>query len=298
MTFHGAVQINRCKKLWDSRNDPEFHDVTFVVGEEQKEFNASKIIIASCSEVIKNTLYWCDEKSDSEQTVTLRQDDPAAFEAMLKFAYCNDPKLNLCNVIKVRKISEKYQIESLSKLCDKYVSDNINASNFCKLFDEAVKSKMGACIDKIQDFMKQRLYNDTQSIINSQYFDLMSLESTKLFLQWDCLIIGEEQLWDAVLKWVSYKQLWDIDAVLMVKSEKLKWRKLLLKKICPFMRFGLMSAQYFVKKVKMENCLTTKEVADILCHIADKNQNCGKFTTKHRLRGNKNGYCKRCGTCA
>eukprot|EP01083_Nonionella_stella_P167433 562734_1 len=161
MAFEGPVQNNCCMHLWNSRNDPDFCDVTFVVGKEETEFNAHSAIVASCSPVLKNLLFWCGKKDESKETnphVKLQHDDPIAFEAMLKFAYCVDPVLQPNNVIKVRKIAEKYEIKRdetvLSEYCDSYLTQNISVSNVCVLFDEAVKSQMHACIQTIKTLME------------------------------------------------------------------------------------------------------------------------------------------------
>merc|ERR1712129_681218 len=57
-----------------------------------------------------------------------------------------------------------------------------------------------------------------------------------------------------------------------------------LKAICPFIRFGLMSGKYFVKKVKPLYCLTEKECLDIMSHIFCKDESCGAFSTRKRIR--------------
>eukprot|EP01083_Nonionella_stella_P073032 197183_1 len=294
MAFTGADQNHCCMHLWDSRNDPDFCDVTFVVGKEGTEFNANKAIVASCSPVLKNLLFWCETKEESKesnQQIQLKQDDPVAFEAILRFAYCINPYLLPENVIKVRKIAEKYEIKrnkiELSKYCDEYVMQNISVDNVCVLFDEAVKSQMHACIQTIKTLMEnKRLSKNTQTIINSNEFCQMSLETMQLFLELDCLRISEENLWDAVLRWVTHQTGSEpnddeIECV-FGNAEAAKLRKTLLKQICPFIRFGLMKANYFVRKVKVENCLVTQDIADILCYIADTNEGCGKYTTKTR----------------
>eukprot|EP01083_Nonionella_stella_P073030 197181_1 len=319
MAFEGPVQNNCCMHLWNSRNDPDFCDVTFVVGKEETEFDANKTIVASCSPVLKNLLFWCFEKDESKepnQQVKLQQSDPIAFEAMLKFAYCINPGLQPNNVIKVRKMAQKYGITRnetvLSKLCDEYVTQNISVSNCCLLFDEAVKSKMSTCIQTVQKLMEQnQLAGNAHAIVFSKGFCHMSLEAMQLFLQLDCLQMSEEKLWEAVLRWVAYQarsQLNDDNASLndsteiesvQVRDKTMESRKKLLQQICPFVRFGLMTANYFVTKVKEENCLTTKDIADILCYIADANQSCGKFTTKSRISAlsARSGelYCVDCG---
>eukprot|EP01083_Nonionella_stella_P167434 562736_1 len=191
MAFEGPVQNNCCMHLWNSRNDPDFCDVTFVVGKEETEFNAHSAIVASCSPVLKNLLFWCGKKDESKETnphVKLQQDDPIAFETML---------------LKCVKFSKRDETV-LSEYCDSYLTQNISVSNVCVLFDEAVKSKMCACILTVQTLLEQSaLARSTQTIVNSNDFCNMSLEAMQIFLQMDFLQISEENLWDAVLRWVD-----------------------------------------------------------------------------------------------
>eukprot|EP01083_Nonionella_stella_P106817 308608_1 len=56
----------------------------------------------------------------------------------------------------------------------------------------------------------------------------------------------------------------------------------LLKEVCPFIRFGLMSGQYFVKQVKPLNCLTDKQMNAILCYYQCPEETCDVFNVKPR----------------
>ena len=67
----------------------------------------------------------------------------------------------------------------------------------------------------------------------------------------------------------------------ILKKNKFEYK--LLKELCPFIRFGLMNGEYFVKKVKPLNILTNEEIMDILSYYQCKNdEKCGKFSIIQR----------------
>ena len=320
MTFQGSVQTKCGEILWNSRKDNTC-DISFIVGKQRKKIKAHKAFLAAFSPVFKQMLFECDIKNKLNQDIRLKDDDPDAFESMLKFTYCCDPQLNQTNVIKVRKIAQKYIIEPLYKLCDEYLLKIVTYSNVCTLLNEASECKIDSCIDIIRKCMTQRFKNYTSTIINSPQFLKMRLSAMKELLQWNCLQVTEDALFTAVLKWAdaqtrseldnenaapddtnNKQKLGGIDAV--NKRRKLddnryvnaanandkekqveKQKKWLLMQIYPLIRFGLMSGTYFVRNVKPLKILTDTQVGNVSCYILDPNApnaTCGGVTVTRR----------------
>ena len=166
-------------------------------------------------------------------------------------------------------------------------------------------------------------------IFSSDSFVHLDLETILYILQWDCLKVGEEKLWENVLEWIENQEkdtkkrkLSDKLSPPNAKKQKLNdgqanntsqdddskkdeeifpgtERIKLLRQIRPLMRFGLMSAEFFVQNVKPQNFLSDKDIADILCYIAVEEGKCGIFSTKKRsgITSEPSGWenCEKCG---
>eukprot|EP01084_Bolivina_argentea_P022166 41195_1 len=306
-----SIQAKRCAELWNSRNESAFSDVTFIIGSEKKEFKANRMIISSTSDVFKAMLYGNMKESQPNVEIEIPDIDSKAFKLVLKYAYCNEPQLTVKNVINVAKISQKYQILLLSKVCEKFLSKKLKDNNFCHVFNKTVQYKLTSCIEICRKALETHLLHTYRSypclsmsnIISTNGFLQMDLGSIQQMLKWNCLNVNEEILWSAVVKWVNFqtKHVHIIDDELLnfllspnkrrklnngyaKKNENKNDNRLkLLKAICPYMRFGLMSAKYFVSNVKSENCVTKEEIADVLCYITDHSQGCGSFSTETRV---------------
>ena len=146
-SFEKSFLKELCSNLLRSRNQPEFCDVTFVVGDDQKEFLANRMLLSMVSDVFKAMFYGRMRESELNCTVNITDVEPYAFEAMLDFIYFNDPNVDADNIVAVSKIADKYQISLLTELCHRYLPKCVNQGNFCKILNEAVKNKLTKCID-------------------------------------------------------------------------------------------------------------------------------------------------------
>eukprot|EP01083_Nonionella_stella_P098290 276367_1 len=289
-----SAMEQRYLQLFQTTNDQRFCDVTFVIGASKRQYPVNRMIMASLSTVFKAMLYGNMKESQPNAQVVIVDVSPNAFESVLKFAYCNDPRLTAQNVIGVMKMCDKYQITALTNLCRVYLDNCANHNNICVLLNDLTKHQFKSGVLQVG-----RIGQHAGTIVQSQAFREMTLNAMKEFLSWDSLCIKESVLWDVVVKWAEY-QASNITEPPKKKRKRSKTNntnsqkkmnvdtkkmKKLLKAVCPQMRFGLMPGNYFVRNVKPHNCLTTKEIADILCHIQCKELPCGNFSTKRRQSG-------------
>merc|ERR1712107_675024 len=67
------------------------------------------------------------------------------------------------------------------------------------------------------------------------------------------------------------------------RSEREEKGSMLLKRICPYIRFGRMNPKYFVKNVKPMKCLNAQQIADIVTYfICPEDEKCGDFNFNPR----------------
>ena len=269
-------QAKQRQNLLNVLNEHQFHDVTFVIGPQKTEYEANRAFFAAVSPVFRAMLYGKMKEGEPDAHVEIDDIDPSAFESVLKFTYCNDPELKESNVVLVKSISQRYQINLLSELCDEIFAQCMNASNFCSLLKQAVDLKLDNYVRRIQGRLMS-LGQDVDSIIKSESFMRKDKSSMQVFLQSDYLKIKEEDLWLAVLQWAKrYYGAGDTDNTSLQTH--------LLKQVCPFIRFGLMSDKFFVNSVVPTECLSDKEIVDILCYFVCNDKPCGAFSVKPRAR--------------
>ena len=314
-TFHTKL----CSILLQTRNEPEFCDVTFMVGDigdDQKEFNANRMLLSMVSDVFKAMLYGKMKESEQNCTVTITDVEPNAFGAMLDFIYLNDPKLSADNIVAVAKIADKYQISLLIELCHRYLPKCLQPKNFCTILNDMMNNNLKAYVWICkQEYIKRSMPKVCGAcklpIFSNDTIVHLDLETLLYVLQWDCIRLSEDQLWQFIMTWIGNK---------LQKNDSSKKRKLstnssspkgkrqklndgstsiiaitqegstgdndklkLLAQIRPFIRFGLMPAVYFVEHVKPQNFLSDKDIAGILCYITVKKGECGAFSTKKRF---------------
>eukprot|EP01083_Nonionella_stella_P250795 866038_1 len=253
----------RYAQLFQTTKDQRSCDVTFVIGALRIQYPVNRMIMASLSNVFKAMLHGKMKESQPNAQVVIVDVSPNAFECVLKFAYCNDPKLTAQNVVGVMKMCDKYQITALTNLCRVYLDNCVDLHNICMLLNDLAKHKLQWISAKFWS-----VGNHAGTIVQSLAFRQMTLDAMKVFLSWDSLRIKESVLWNAVVKWAECqatkitepptKKSRTNNAV--NKNVDQKKMKKCLKAVCPQMRFGLMAGDFFVRNVKAHNCLTTKEI--------------------------------------
>ena len=288
----------QCVALSKLLYDNKFTDVIFIIGENKIEISANRALLSVHSPVFEAMFYGQMIESKLNIKIPISDIEPEAFKGVLKYCYCNDPELNEDNIVFIKQIADKYQINGLSKLCDKQFLDYINHNNICKLLNESVLFKLDKFIKIcMKSISNKNIGKYTKQIIESSYFMNMNINSIKLFIQSDDLLINEEKLWDVLLKWSRAQNIID-DALINTNNydgPKKKCRKLmynnnnknerstlLLKELSPFIRFGLMTQKYFIEKVKPLKCLTKDQIKKILLYQNNKFGDCAGFNIKKR----------------
>ena len=276
-----------------TRKDPDFNDVTFVIGETKSKFHVNRMVMASLSDVMKAMLYGAYQESQDDAEIVLEDVKPVAFERVLQFAYCSAPDITPENVLAVAMIADKYQIKELIQICKEAVKTVLSGhwlSKFCLLWDQAVQYKLNTYKTTLKSVIKSLNGNIHQEIIQNQAFRKMSVSAMKEFLSFNFLNVQEQFLWRNVARWADEQaNLLHAKRRKLNRSERASARNLrqnrkkkVLKEVVPFIRFGLKDGTFFVKEVKACGCLSKEDIADILCYIQCGDGKCGRFKTTKR----------------
>ena len=139
----------------------KFCDVTFVVGEEKKEYPVVRAMFAIHSNVLESMLYGNMLESTLGR-IELMDITPSTFEFLRLFCYGLDPELNAKNVVGILQCADKYLIEPLKGACIEFISSisisrDGNSSDFLSLMIELNKYNLSDKILDIIDSVKRRV---------------------------------------------------------------------------------------------------------------------------------------------
>ena len=222
-------------------------------------------------------------------------------------AYCKIPKIKIKNVVDISQIAQKYQISTLSPVCNHHFASYLDEQSICTMLDDAVNAHLSVLMSSCTNAIKERLGYHAENIIKTDGFLKMGVPAMSLFLQIDQLRIKEEDLWRALLKWAGHRAESEKEISVIPFPENSnsspKRRKLndgsrdnedtksdkdALKAICSFILFGLMSGEYSVRRVKPTGCLSDKEMLEISSYILCKGQSvqCPPFSVTKRVFDN------------
>ena len=293
------------QSIANTLNNETFCDVTFLIGPNQTEFRANRMLLAAISEAFKAMLYGSMKEGQPNSIVSIPDIDVKGFKGVLDFAYCKDPSITVENVVSISNVAQKYQISTLSPICAKYFSTFIDKTSICSLINDAANLHLTHLIETCAKAMQESLGYHAKEITESEAFLKMGLPAMKVFLQMDYLQIKEEELWEAVLKWAKHRQHEKKEVADFTEgAEPSSKRQKLndgsakskegesaesksigdLKTLRHYMRFGNMNGKYFVQKVQPTKCLSNKEIKQISNYILcdGEQSSCGTFSVTKR----------------
>lgn len=305
--FSTEMQLQQHKNMAAILKMDSMRDVTFLIGEEQKEYTGNRIAMSSISEPLRIMLFGSMKESQPDTEVIIGDIEPEGFQSVLNWAHLEDPQIAVDNVVSVRSICRKYQISDLSVICDRNFRQYLNATTFCSLLVQSRNHKLDEYVQICIQSLNGSIGDQISHILWSNGFMKMNVESMIFLLQLENVCIAEERIWDAVLNWKNYqiKPNSDDEAGAQMKGEideepptkrrrfdnhnsgGLETRD--LRAVVRHIRFGLMQHQYFVEKVQPTGCLDQEEIITISNYMGMKGKNpvfeCGPFSTAPRRRG-------------
>ena len=126
--FQEKMHFERLVKLIVRQADT----VTFIVGNEGKRMEISRLCLGALSNVFETMLYGGMRESEPNALIRLPDVEPATFELLINFAYGKKIYYNDQNIISVIKAADKYQIQMLSTKCHEEFGKMININTICE----------------------------------------------------------------------------------------------------------------------------------------------------------------------
>ncbi|XP_062974647.1 BTB/POZ domain-containing protein 19 isoform X2 [Elgaria multicarinata webbii] len=156
-------------------NNPQFSDVTFLVGREQKEVFAHRCLLSSRCQAFGAMLSHPQEIQQAP--LTLSHVQPEVFLAVIEYLYTNSVTLNNLIALEVLTSSMEYGLDDLSRAAVAY--GQVDLQTHCLAFIE----------------------NCTREVVQTRGFLELSELAMQTILQSNSLAIDEVKLIHAVREW-------------------------------------------------------------------------------------------------
>ncbi|XP_044882493.1 BTB/POZ domain-containing protein 19 isoform X4 [Mauremys mutica] len=123
-------------------NNPQFSDVTFVVGRERQEVFAHRCILACRCQAFQGMLSQpqagAQEPWPPQTPLVLSHVQPEVFLAVLEFLYTNSVTLNSLTALEVLTSAVEYGLDDLRKLCIDFLTGVLSVELVCEVLQAAV----------------------------------------------------------------------------------------------------------------------------------------------------------------
>eukprot|EP00056_Hartaetosiga_gracilis_P017575 m.7725 g.7725 ORF g.7725 m.7725 type:complete len:286 (+) comp5867_c0_seq1:80-937(+) len=185
-------------------NNPDFSDITFVVGDEREKICAHKIVLGARCEVFR--AMFAEQKSQGKRSadkkdasLVLADLKPKVFKTLLEFMYCNRCSLTQNTVVDTLAASIEYGLDGLADCCSDYIKNYLNIDTACMAVQAAIVYDQPDLRDTCMTFIE----DNTRAVLKSKHFVEISPETFAHILQSDHLQITEMELLNSVKEWAT-----------------------------------------------------------------------------------------------
>ncbi|VDI33996.1 BTB/POZ domain-containing protein 6-like [Mytilus galloprovincialis] len=245
-------------------------DVTFLVGEDKTKVLAHKHILISRSCVF--FAMFNGPLAEKGQEIALPDIEHSVFRILLQYLYCEDTDIKPDLVLQLLYAAKKYSIQSLVKVCVKYLELDRSAENICTIFEQSYIFDEQDLQEKCLAYIRIH----APDVLHSNDFLELSPHCLELVLQDDLLRVDEQTILSCVLKWASNK---------CTKKEKevsSENQRAELGHLLYLIRFPLMGKEYFTDVISEMDILSDKEKVELFKFFYQKGSKITTFITHER----------------
>ncbi|XP_006638756.1 kelch-like protein 31 [Lepisosteus oculatus] len=216
---------NLMEGLSKTRQEGFLCDLTMAT--KTKSFSVHKVVMASCSEYVKNVL----KKDPSIQRLDLNDVSPTGLASAITYAYSGKLTLSLYTIGSTIATAIFLQIQSLVKMCCDFLMQEVSVENCMYVANIADTYGLKSTKEAAQKFIRDNFieFSETEQFLKLTY------EQISDFLMDDALQLPSEIMaFQIAMKWLDFDQ------------KRAKYAADLLNNI----RFGTISAQDLVNYVQ------------------------------------------------
>ncbi|XP_075791948.1 BTB/POZ domain-containing protein 19 isoform X2 [Pelodiscus sinensis] len=182
-------------------NNPQFSDVTFVVGRERQEVFAHRCILACRCRAFPGVLSQPQPDAQEPQPppapLVLSHVQPEVFLAVVEFLYTNRVTLHSLTALEVLTSAVEYGLDDLRKLCVQFLKGALSVELVCEALQAAVTFGQA----DLQEHCLAFVEDHTREVVRTQGFHELSAAALVAVLRSDRLAIDEPDLIRAVREW-------------------------------------------------------------------------------------------------
>ncbi|XP_048800960.1 BTB/POZ domain-containing protein 19 isoform X1 [Lagopus muta] len=181
-------------------NNPQFSDVTFVVGREKQQVFAHRCVLACRCQAFRGMLTSNEDPLSSvpaQGPFILGNVQPEVFLAVIEFLYTNSVTLNSHTVLEVLTSSVEYGLQDLCKLCVEFIKNTLSVEQVCEALQAAVTYGQA----DLQKHCLAFIESYTMAVVQTRGFHELSDTVLARVLRSDHLAADELDLVQAVREW-------------------------------------------------------------------------------------------------
>ncbi|XP_062437048.1 BTB/POZ domain-containing protein 19 isoform X2 [Rhea pennata] len=185
-------------------NNPQFSDVTFVVGQEKREVFAHRCVLACRCQAFQGMLSQVPAGGEGppgsvppQGPLVLGNVQPEVFLAVIEFLYTNCVTLNSHIALEVLTSSVEYGLQDLCKLCVEFLKETLSVEQVCEALQAAVTYGQA----DLQQHCLAFIEGCTAAVVRTRGFHELSDAALARVLRSDRLAVDELELVQAVREW-------------------------------------------------------------------------------------------------
>ncbi|KAH7719916.1 Btbd6 protein [Aphelenchoides avenae] len=255
------------KDLYLSEDLADAHFVIVKDGEEIEYIPAHILLLSSASPMFRTQFHG---SLKAEENIVITDSEPEPFKAMLEFIYTDKvSSLTMDIAFDVLYLAHKYLIKSLEKHTTDFMFENVSSTNVYEflrgrlLFQDGFPDKFWQAVDP-----------EGESILKSEEFLELDLETVRQIVSRNTLKVKEKTVYDRLIAWAYEQHNRGNGNVNSLRS--------LLGDVFYQIRFTQMTAEEFADGPSLDNHLTDQEKLDIFRWICGKKRKMLKFATDAR----------------
>jgi hypothetical protein len=253
-SVQGQRRSTKEARLANMFKDDRYADCTVRVvhAESSEDFRVNRTILARSSDVLADIFFGQKpqkNEEDAAEEAHCLEGTSAAFQELLRTAYDLEPDINERNFVDIFRMAQTYEVYDLLDAVDIWMVRTavsplpaLRAMNHAILTvsegEEELNQMVGACLKTVA--------SNLETLIDAEALLECSPPTLKLLVLQDYLRCDEEKLLLALVEW-----------------EKLHDSGM-LQTIAPYMRYSVMSPEFFVDTVVPAGILQPGEVVELL----------------------------------
>jgi len=193
-----AFTANAFREFNRIRRSGQLCDITIVSN--GRQFSAHKVVLAASIPYF-HTMFTCGLYEAKQNKIHLDGHDANVLEQVINYAYTGSIKLTQENIFMITNLAAYMQINRLMLKCQEFLSAICSTTNIFKVLEIGVLYDNQRIIDAASRFLRLNFY----ACSHSEEFLKLNVDTVCAITENDELHVdAEEQILDAVLRWINY----------------------------------------------------------------------------------------------